>query len=217
MVWVVIGNRTKTERVPDGARVERDCPACGEHATFHERRAVRTFRLYFLDVFDYDRQRVMACGACGTLFATDEHGAPSAPTAEGWRRALETAADRVGDAVSRAQEAARPAWQQATDNARELVADASEELRPWAARASEGVGAALGRLGQEVERGVRRLRDTELRDLVAPDESDDESDQEREDERLGGRDDDPEKAALRERFEELERELERKRRGGSSE
>lgn len=194
MVWIVIGNRTKTERVPGGARVDRDCPACGEHATFYERRAVRTFRLYFLDVFDYDTQRVMACGACGTLFATDEHGVPSAQTAEGWRRALDTAAERVGDAVDRARTAASPVWRQASENARELMSGASEELGPWAKRASESVGTALGRFGEEVERGVRRLR---------RDETADEAPQTRREV-----DPDPEKEALRKRFEALEKKRE---------
>jgi hypothetical protein len=194
MVWIVIGNRTKTERVPGGVSVERRCPACGEVSTFYERRAVRTFRLYFLDVFDYDEQRVMACGACGTLYATDEHGAPSAATARGWKEALDSAADRVGGAVSRAGEALGPMWEQASENARELYEDASESLAPWAKRASEGLGEAVGRLTEEVDSGMRRLRNEPEPKRERPRaESEEEPD--------------PEKAALLKRFEELERKM----------
>jgi len=193
MVWIVIGHRTKTERVPGGVSVERRCPACGEVSTFYERRALRTFRLYFLDVFDYDEQRVMACGACGTLFATDEHGAPSRATARGWQEALDRAADRVGGAVSRAGEALGPVLDQASDNARELYEDASDNLAPWAKRASEGLGEAWGRLTEEVGAGVRRLRSDPKRGREPP--------------RSGAEEPDPEKAALLKRFEELERKL----------
>ena len=39
---------------------------------FYERRAVSTVQLYFLDVADYRSRLVMACGACGALFGTDD-------------------------------------------------------------------------------------------------------------------------------------------------
>lgn len=190
MVWIVIGNRTKTERVPDGLAVERRCPACGEVATFYERRAVRTFRLYFLDVFDYDEQRVMACGACGTLYATDEHGPPSEETAAGWRDALDRAADSVTGAVGKAGQALGPIVEQASGNARELYEDAARGIGPLAKKASEG----LGRLGEEVGATFRRLR-----------AEDDEGEPPRR--RRIPEEEDPEKAALLRRFEALEKKL----------
>ena len=39
---------------------------------FYERRAVSSVQLYFLDVADYRSRLVMACGACGALFGTDD-------------------------------------------------------------------------------------------------------------------------------------------------
>lgn len=63
---------------------------------FYERHAVSTLQLYFLDVVDYASRTVMACGACGTLYATDEVGA-RAPTA------FETftgTAEHVGSAIA---------------------------------------------------------------------------------------------------------------------
>ncbi len=217
MVWVVIGRRTKTERVPGGLAVERDCPSCGEHATFYERRAVRTLRLYFLDVFDYDRQRVMACGACGTLYATEEHGPPSSEDAAGWKDALERAGESVGGAAKRATDALGPAWQSAAENARgalgdagenlgpmarrasanvrELFGEASESLGPLAKKASEGIGAAFGSLSDELRRLGGDPDDEEDRDARDDDASE------------SARETDPEKAELLRRFEALERKL----------
>jgi hypothetical protein len=69
----------KTTRVPGGAKVERHCGQCGEIATFYEKEVTSTFRLYFIDVFDYRRHRVMACGCCSACYATDELGVPTTP------------------------------------------------------------------------------------------------------------------------------------------
>jgi|GEM_PF-5280847 len=43
-MWIVCGTQTRTERVPEGLRVERDCDACGEIAMFYEQRVSRTAR-----------------------------------------------------------------------------------------------------------------------------------------------------------------------------
>jgi hypothetical protein len=75
-MWIVFGTGVKTTRVPGGARVERHCTQCGEHATFYEKEVTATFRLYFIDVFDYQKHRVMACGCCSACYATDELGVP---------------------------------------------------------------------------------------------------------------------------------------------
>lgn len=199
MVWIILGQRTKTERVPGGLAVERQCPSCNEFSTFYERRAVKTFRVYFMDVFDYADQRVMACGACGTLFATDEHGEPSTETKDGWRSAFDDAAKSVGGAVERAGEALAPIWEQAAANARTLFGDASETLGPLARKAGEGLGEAFGKLGDGVGAGVRRLRHDSASERS---DEDDRPESERET--------DPEKAALLRRFEELEK----KQKGG---
>lgn len=79
-MWIVFGTGVKTTRVPGGARIERYCMQCGEHATFYEKEVTATFRLYFIDVFDYQKHRVMACGCCGACYATDELGVPTAVT-----------------------------------------------------------------------------------------------------------------------------------------
>jgi hypothetical protein len=78
-MWIVFGTGVKTRRVPGGAKVDRHCMQCGEHATFYEKEVTATFRLYFIDVFDYQKHRVMACGCCSACYATDELGIPQTP------------------------------------------------------------------------------------------------------------------------------------------
>ena len=80
-MWLVIGTREKTERVPNGRQVERHCSECGEVAMFYERRAVSTLQLYFLNVVDYRSRIVMACGACGALRSDSEERRPAEPQA----------------------------------------------------------------------------------------------------------------------------------------
>lgn len=187
MVWVIIGQRVQTERVRDGLAVERECTSCGEVATFYERRAVRTFRLYFLDVFDFDKQRVMACGACGALFATDDHGAPSAETAEGWRHALSSAAGSLTDAATKAGAALGPLLGRAGENAREIFEEAREGIAPLAKKAGVELGDAFRKL---------RIHGADVHAL------DDDGDLPE-----SARESDPEKAAVLRRFEELEKRL----------
>src|SRR5262245_41715131 len=98
-MWIVFGNSVKTRRVPGGAKVERACGQCGETATFYEKEVTSTFRLYFMDVFDYQRHRVMACGCCGACYATDELGLP-APPDEGASGALGEGIERAARGVS---------------------------------------------------------------------------------------------------------------------
>lgn len=73
-MWILFGNKATTERVPNGKRVERHCDSCGETAMFYERTASTKFSLYFIELLEYGKRRVMACGACGELYATDELG-----------------------------------------------------------------------------------------------------------------------------------------------
>jgi hypothetical protein len=105
-MWIVFGTRVDARRVPGGLKVERTCGQCGETATFYEKEITSTFRLYFIDVFDYQRHRVMACGCCGACYATDELGAPGTRSLEERARpaleGVERAAGRVGEYVERA-------------------------------------------------------------------------------------------------------------------
>lgn len=125
-MWIVFGTKTRTERVPGGVSVERECESCGERAMFYERRVVSTFDLYFMPVFDYRRERVLACGACGAHFRTDEHGEPDLVTQRGWEKALGEAGEHAQRALSGALDALAPtgiaAMKAATDAFESLTA-----------------------------------------------------------------------------------------------
>jgi hypothetical protein len=102
-MWIVFGTGVTTKRVPGGARLDRHCMQCGEHATFYEKEVTATFRLYFVDVFDYRKHRVMACGCCSACYATDELGVPQtgavteAPSVAGY---IERAAGAFEDGIA---------------------------------------------------------------------------------------------------------------------
>lgn len=96
-MWIVFGNEVKTERVPNGARVERHCASCGETAMFYERTCSTKLSLYFIELLEYGKRRVMACGACGALYATDELGTP-APNAN--TSNVMAAAEKAGVQIS---------------------------------------------------------------------------------------------------------------------
>lgn len=98
-MWILFGNKHTTERVPNGARVERHCQSCGETAMFYERTSSTKFSLYFIELLEYGKRRVMACGACGELYATDELG--DASQASGAERAM-GAAEKAGAQISAA-------------------------------------------------------------------------------------------------------------------
>lgn len=108
-MWIVFGTKAQTTRVAGGAKLERRCLTCGETAMFYEKELVSTFRLYFIDVFDYKRHRVMACGCCGACYATDELGMPGTRTYGHGEPLLGEqigrAAGRAGDYVERAASA----------------------------------------------------------------------------------------------------------------
>ena len=97
-MWIIYGTRAESRRIPNGAKVTRECGACHEVSTFYEKELTSTLRLYFVDVFDYKKHRVMQCGACGACYATDE-------LSEGDRdvgASIENAFDRGVDAIGRA-------------------------------------------------------------------------------------------------------------------
>lgn len=95
-MWILIGTKEKSERVPNGRRFESRCGACGEVAMFYERRTTSTLQLYFLDIVDIGSRLVMACGACGTLYATADaaHAEPDMIS-----KATKTASD-VGSKIA---------------------------------------------------------------------------------------------------------------------
>ena len=106
-MWIVLGTKEKSERVPNGRRFETQCQACGEVAMFYERRATSTLQLYFIDIVDYGSHLVMACGACGTLYATGDaaHAQPNmitkaSKTAGQIGSAIATGATRAVDRIS---------------------------------------------------------------------------------------------------------------------
>ncbi len=99
-MWIVFGNKRTTERVPNGARVERHCQSCGETSMFYERTSSTKFSLYFIELLEYGKRRVMACGACGELYATDELG-DATQQQSGAERAL-GAAEKAGAQIGAA-------------------------------------------------------------------------------------------------------------------
>ena len=90
---------------------------------FYERRAVSTVQLYFLDVADYRSRLVMACGACGALFGTDDKAGQEAT-------ALDSFTGAAGQIGSSIMSGARRAFQRVSASAH-----AALEPRPSTPRA----------------------------------------------------------------------------------
>jgi ABC-type nitrate/sulfonate/bicarbonate transport system substrate-binding protein len=152
-MWLVLGTKEHTERVPNGRQVERLCSECHETAMFYERRATSTIQLYFIDVVDYRSRTVMACGACGALYATDDVETRQ-PTA---LEKLTGAAEQVGSTI--ASGAAR-AFEKVSDAARgALQPDAPEARRPARPSATDDPladeDAALEARFEELEKRAR--------------------------------------------------------------
>jgi hypothetical protein len=95
-MWIVFGTKEASRRVPHGAQVTRHCDACGETAVFYEKDRTSTFRLYFIDVFDYKKSRVMECGACGAHYATDELGSADVDLATSVEKKLHAGGEALG-------------------------------------------------------------------------------------------------------------------------
>ena len=117
-MWVIFGRKVETERVPGGAQVEKKCDHCGEVAMFYERRAISKLQLYFLDVLEYSNRRVMACGACGTLYGTDEVGRDAEPV-DAFVAQAKDAFGRLGDAAKAGFERVRVGGARALEGVRE--------------------------------------------------------------------------------------------------
>lgn len=71
-MFLIFGDKERTEPVEGGARLHRTCPKCAEHALFIERVVSRQFRLYFVDMFTHGTHHVLECTSCRTTFVTDE-------------------------------------------------------------------------------------------------------------------------------------------------
>jgi hypothetical protein len=99
-MWIVFGTKDASRRVPNGAQVTRHCDSCGETSVFYEKDRTSTFRLYFIDVFDYKKSRVMECGACGAHYATDELGSGDVDWATTVERKLHAGGEAIGKFAS---------------------------------------------------------------------------------------------------------------------
>jgi hypothetical protein len=133
-MWIILGNKVQTQRVPDGRKVERQCTACGETAMFYEREVSKSFRLYFVSLFNYETQRVMACGACGAHYATDELGRPLSSNTPADERQKGTVLGSMKDAFRRVSGQA-PAKEAATPPAPEVDGEpAKKTIQPQAKR-----------------------------------------------------------------------------------
>jgi hypothetical protein len=120
--------RGRTERVPGGGRTERRCERCGSSSTFRERRGVGA--LAWTGRFDPHRHRVLGCGACGALVATDALGPPAPLLARTFTEAapLPVAPEEVTPDPAAPPEVVAQAGQ-AVDEAAEVVKEAAEEAR----------------------------------------------------------------------------------------
>ncbi len=99
-MWIVFGTKDASRRVPNGAQVTRHCDSCGETSVFYEKDRTSTFRLYFIDVFDYKKSRVMECGACGAHYATDELGSGDVDWATTVEKKLHAGGEAIGKFAS---------------------------------------------------------------------------------------------------------------------
>ena len=52
-MFIIFGDKHRTETVPGGLRIERECPTCKAVAIFRERKVSKQFRLYFVDMFTH--------------------------------------------------------------------------------------------------------------------------------------------------------------------
>ncbi|MEM7154613.1 MAG: hypothetical protein AAF799_17325 [Myxococcota bacterium] len=71
-MFVIFGDKHRTEPVADGVRVTRSCPKCTQTTEFAERVVSKQFRLYFVEMFTHGTHHVLECSSCGTAFVTDE-------------------------------------------------------------------------------------------------------------------------------------------------
>lgn len=127
-MFIVFGDKHRTEPYPGGITCEMQCPKCRAHTTFREHVISKQFRLYFVDMFTHDSHHVLGCDSCGTMFVTDEmkarggandHGGTVLGALQGLARKGEAAAkdaldgglgqtlERTGAGVGKAVDAAQ--------------------------------------------------------------------------------------------------------------
>lgn len=112
VVFVIFGDKHRTEPVPGGLRVTRACPKCEREVEFRERIVSKRFRLYFVEMFTHGTHHVLECSECGTAFVTDEVRSAKADNdqsgtvlghvqgvIEGGKRALESGKDAMEGAM----------------------------------------------------------------------------------------------------------------------
>ena len=155
-MWIVLGTKEKSERVPNGRRFETQCQACGEVAMFYERRATSTLQLYFIDIVDYGSHLVMACGACGTLYATGDaaRAEPNMIT-----KASKTAG-QIGSAIA---SGATRAVDRISGAARDLISGGSGSSAPTANASREDEDAYVDPLKEDDDALEARFENLEKR------------------------------------------------------
>ncbi|MCA9534516.1 MAG: hypothetical protein KC593_12585 [Myxococcales bacterium] len=171
MVWVVLGLKRATERVPGGAQLQRRCESCHEDTTFYEKELKSTFRVYFLDVFDFNRDRVMACGACGAAYVTDElQATPRArPHTSNLEQQLGRGSQAVGKFASDMGESAATVGAEMGRGLRTAAAEVGQGLGDIATRVS---GVRLGDLAKRALAGTPSLPTPTQEPDLTPDELD---------------------------------------------
>lgn len=79
MFWLLHG-KTKTRLVPGGQTLHDTCPACGEHAAFHEVEVTTAAGAFFVDVVS-GTDRGFRCSNCAEVMDLRDDDAAAAPPA----------------------------------------------------------------------------------------------------------------------------------------
>lgn len=143
-MFIIFGDKHRTETVANGLRVERECPTCKTATTFRERVVTKRFRLYFVDMFTHGTHHVLECGECGQTFVTDElpkqelendqSGTMLGHVLRVVDRGKELASDpRVVASVGQAQAEATRALSVAQDEAAKALGAAEKTVSGWVA------------------------------------------------------------------------------------
>ena len=122
-MFVVVGQRVRTEPVDDGRSKVIECRRCGRPMHHYEHRVVRTATLFLVPVANVTEERVWCCEGCGTRLA------------DGGARWLQgeqsgTAVGQVMSAVGALAEGARPALERLAEEARPALEQVQREAGP---------------------------------------------------------------------------------------
>lgn len=148
-MFLVFGDKHRTEAVENGRVEVLDCPECGRRTEFHERVVSQEFRVYFVGMFTHGTHHVMACGLCGTAFVTDELAdQPARDDQSG------TVFGHLKDAVDRGRKAVDEVVED--ERVREALQRAKDEAGRGLEQAQSKVGAALaGLMGKSGRRSEK--------------------------------------------------------------